>query len=50
MIRFLKVNKLSDIVVEKIKKTVFGHFWDIPLCKINNSNLDLLISKFKGEN
>ena len=50
MIRFLKVNKLSDVVVEKIKKTVFGHFWDIPLCKIINSDLDVLISKYLGEN
>ena len=49
LLKFLKVNRLSDRVVEKIIKTPFAHFWDIPLCKIVNSDLDTIVSNYVGD-
>ena len=49
LIRFLKFNDLSEEVIEKIKCTSFSHFLDMPLCKVVNKDLDIIISKYVGK-
>ena len=49
LLKFLKVNRVSDRVVEKIKSTPFSQFWEMPLCKVVNSDLDTIVSNYVGE-
>ena len=50
LIKFLKFNDLSEEIKEKIKCTIFKHFLDMPLCKVVNKDLDIIISKYVGKN
>ena len=49
LLKFLKVNRFSDRVVDKIRNTPFSHFWDIPLCKVVNSDIDTIVSNYVGD-
>ena len=43
------MNRVSERVVAKIKNTPFSQFWEMPLCKVVNSDLDTIVSNYVGE-